>query len=212
MKKVTVISVHPDDETLGCGGTLFKHKACGDSINCIFVTSGNADQRKMIAALEACYGFDTTICLDLSEITLADMPLGSIIGPLSQALNRLRPEILYIPNRSDVHSDHRKVFEALMACTKAFRYPYIEQILMCEVISETDFAPALTENAFVPNVYVDISFHMQQKREAIAIFQSELMEEPYTRSLSAIEALSRYRGSQINALHAESFMLLKMIR
>lgn len=211
MKKICVIAVHPDDETLGCGGTLFKHKAKGDSINCIFVTSGNKLQQDMIDKLSKIYGFDNTICLDLPEIMLADIPLENIIAPLSKAIRDIEPEVMYVPNRSDAHSDHRAVFSALTACTKAFRYPFIKRILMCEVISETDFAPALVENYFCPNVFVDITDNLNQKERAIEIFKTELLETPYTRSYDAIKALSRYRGSQINVMYAECFMLIKSI-
>lgn len=211
MKKVLIISVHPDDETLGCGGTLLKHQAQGDAIHCVFVTSGNTQQKQLIPRLSDFYGFDSVQCLDLPEVVLSDMPLGELIAPLSDAIRRVEPEVLYIPNRSDVHSDHRVVFEALMACTKSFRYPFIKRILMCEVLSETDFAPALPENTFIPNVYVDISAFAERKKQAIALFASELMPAPMTRSWEAIEALATYRGSQINAHRAECFMLLKSI-
>lgn len=211
MKKVVVISVHPDDETLGCGGTLLKHKQNGDSVNCIFVTAGNEQQQVMIDKLSAFYQFESVYSLNLPEISLADLPLGDIIAPLSRAINSIEPEVLYIPNRSDAHSDHRAVFEALIACTKSFRHPFIKRILMCEVISETDFAPALQSEAFIPTVFVDISEVAEQKKEALKIFETELMEAPYTRSYRAIEALEIYRGSQINAHKAESFMLLKAI-
>ncbi len=211
MKKIAVIAVHPDDETLGCGGTLLKHKAQGDRINCIFVTSGNNKQRDMIPALATHYGFEQAITLDLPEIALGDMPLGQIIAPLSEALRSIEPDTLYIPNRSDAHSDHRRTFEALIACTKSFRYPFLRRVLMCEVISETDFAPAIASEAFVPNHWVDISDWVDAKRAAMRIFAEELLSEPKTRSLGAIEALERYRGSQINAWAAESFMILKSI-
>lgn len=211
MSKVAVISVHPDDETLGCGGTLLKHKNRGDSIHCIFVTSGNAQQQKIVSQLSDFYRFDTVVELHLPEIVLADLPLSELILPLKEVINRIEPEILYIPNRSDAHSDHRAVFEALIACTKPFRYPFIKRILMCEIISETDFSPALPERVFIPNVYVDISDFAEQKHEAIKLFASELMPAPYTRSWEAIEALEIYRGSQINVQRAESFMLLKSI-
>lgn len=211
MKKVVVISVHPDDETLGCGGTLLKHKFQGDSVHCIFVTSGNTQQQRMISQLSSFYQFASVQTLDLPEIALSDMPLGQLITPLKTAIQRIEPEVMYIPNRSDVHSDHRAVFEALMACTKSFRFPFIKRILMCEIISETDFAPALPENAFIPNVYVDISDFAEQKKKAIAVFASELMTSPMTRSWEAIEALETYRGSQINVHRAESFMLIKSI-
>ncbi|GHU19748.1 GlcNAc-PI de-N-acetylase [Spirochaetia bacterium] len=210
-KKILVIAVHPDDETLGCGGTLFKHKDSGDEIYCVYVTNGSKIQEPMISELSNVYGFKETMQLSFDEIKLADISLITIIEKLSSAINRIQPNYMYIPNRSDAHSDHRRVFEALIACTKTFRYPFIKRILMCEVISETDFVPALPENVFIPNVFVDISDFWEKKTKAIHIFESELLSAPFTRSINAIDALSRYRGSQINACYAEAFMLVKEV-
>lgn len=211
MKKILCVSVHPDDETLGCGGTLLKHKANGDAIYCVHITDGNEKQGGVIPLLTVFYGFYETYRLGLPEIKLTDISLSEIIGKLSAVIQQVKPDYLYIPNRSDAHSDHRIVFEALTACTKSFRYPFIKKVMMCEVISETDFSPALPENIFIPNVFVDISDFIERKHEILNIFESELLSSPYTRSIEAILALSKYRGSQINVNYAEAFMLLKEI-
>ena len=211
MKKILCIAVHPDDETLGCGGTLLKHKANGDEIYCVHVTNGNEKQESIICLLRELYGFKKIYQLGLPEIKLTDIPLSEIISKLSAIIQQVKPDYLYIPNTSDAHSDHRIVFEALTACTKSFRCPYIKKIMMCEVISETDFSPALPENVFIPNVFVNISDFIGRKHEILNVFESELLSSPYTRSIEAILALSKYRGSQINANYAEAFMLLKEI-
>lgn len=155
-KKVLVISVHPDDETLGCGGSILKHLGQGDEVHCVFITGGNIYQRQLIDNINALYGFTSIITLDFKELHLHEM-LNELIEALSKIVSIVQAQVLYIPNRSDAHSDHRAVFSAIMACSKNFRYPFIEQILMCEVISETDFAPILGENTFSPNYFIDIS-------------------------------------------------------
>lgn len=211
MKKILVISVHPDDETLGCGGTILKHIAENDEVNCVFVTSGNSSQIDTIPLLNKLYSFNEIVSLDLPENELQDLSLNILIPKFADIINRIKPEVLYIPNRSDVHSDHRAVFEALMACTKSFRFPFIEKVLMCEVISETDFAPPLIENVFAPNYFVDITKYLNKKLEILELFKSELLPYPQTRNLSTMKALNRYRGSQVNCEFAESYMLLKQI-
>jgi N-acetylglucosamine malate deacetylase 1 len=209
--KVLTISVHPDDETLGCGGSILKHKLNGDEVYCIYITNGNEFQAKAIQTINKMFNFDKSYQLGFPETTLDDISLNDIIPKLTTVINEIKPEVVYMPNRSDVHSDHRRTFEALMAVTKTFRYPYITKILMCEVISESDFAPALAENAFQPNVFVDISDFMAKKLEIMNVFESELLESPNTRSIDSITAYNRYRGSQINCMYAEAFMLLKEI-
>lgn len=209
MDSVLVISVHPDDETLGCGGTLLKHKAYGDAVSCMFVTEGNEHQAALIDSVCDAYDFDAAPRLKLPELELADLSLNDLIPPISKVINELKPTTVYLPNRSDAHSDHRRVAEAVMACTKSFRYPFINRLLMCEITSETDASFALTEYAFVPNAYSDITIFFEQKMEILKLFESELLPEPHLRSPTAIRALHRYRGSQVSVEYAEAFMLLR---
>lgn len=211
MKKVLVIAVHPDDETLGCGGSIFKHLDQGDDVGCVFVTCGNSDQAKIIDDVSNEYHFNYIEKLGLKETEIDDLSLNCLIPLFSDIFNEYKPDTLYVPNRSEIHSDHRKTFEAVASCIKSFRYPFIKKVLMCEVISETDFSPALIENTFIPNVFVDISDYWDRKLKILEKYHFELLNEPYTRSLSSIKALHRYRGSQISCKYAESFMLLKEI-
>ncbi len=96
---------------------------------------------------------------------------------------------------NDVHSDHRVAFEAVYSCTKSFRNSFIEAIYMMETLSETELAPAMQSTSFIPNVYVDITDYFNQKIEIMKLYETELMKEPYPRSLSSIEALAGVRGS-----------------
>lgn len=210
IRNILIVSVHPDDETLGCGGTILKHLANQDSVTIMLVTDGNKMQ--LNALINICNKYKIKLIrLGFPEIDLCEVKLSKIITSFSNVFNSEKPEILYLPNRSDVHSDHRKTFEASQACIKSFRYPYIKKVLMMEIISETDFSPALPENVFIPNVFVDISNYFDSKISMVEKFDSELLDSPYTRSLDSLTALNRYRGSQINAKYAESFMLIKEV-
>jgi len=211
MNNVLVIAVHPDDETLGCGGTILKHKRAGDRVACVFITAGNDEQRQTVDAVCKAFQFDVVEQLDKPEILLDDISLSELIPPLSDIFHRFKPSIVYLPNRSDTHSDHRRTWQAVTACIKTFRYPFVKRVLMCEVISETDFSPNVFENAFIPNVFVDVTDFHRQKMEILSLYKNELLPDPHTRSISAIEALSRYRGSQASVQYAEAFMLIKEI-
>ena len=211
MKKVLVISVHPDDETIGCGGTIFHHLAKGDEVYCAWITNGNKKQGTLIPEVEKAFSFKKTYKLEFPEITLNEIALKDIIDKISYVFNDSYANIIYLPNRCDPHSDHRKAFDACQACIKSFRYPFIEKVMMMEVISETDFAPMLPENIYMPHVYVDISKYFDMKINVLKIFQDEMLSSPLTRSFSSMKAFNRYRGSQINTEFAESFMLLKDI-
>ena len=207
--RILCLSTHPDDETLGCGGTLLKHAALGHEVACLFLTDGNREQALTIPLLEKMYGFAKVVRLGLAENTLDDLSLNDIIPPLADTLRQWQPEVVYVPNRSDVHSDHRRAFQGAQACLKAFRAPFVKKIMMMEAMSETDFVPPLHENLFIPNVFSDVTDVFEKKMKIIEVFSSELLPSPLTRSEDAIRAFHRYRGSQANVLYAETFMLIR---
>lgn len=218
MKRTLFIAVHPDDETLGASGTILKHKEKGDQIYWLILTKANQDitkhpnivetQSKYVNQVAQEYRFDGWKHLDFVTTTLDQYPLNDIINKISSYINEIKPSVVYYHHFADVHSDHRVASEAIASCTKNFRYPFIERILLFETLSETEFAPAIRNNAFVPNVFNDITPYLEKKLEVMKLFTTEVMEEPYPRALSTIKALARYRGSRIGVEYAEAFMLL----
>jgi N-acetylglucosamine malate deacetylase 1 len=221
MKNVIVISAHPDDETLGAGGTLLKHKENGDEIYWLILTnifenqgfSKNRIQIRQdeIEKVAKSFGFKQVFKLDYPTMTLSSSSLNKLIPEISKIFMEVKPEIIYSINRSDAHSDHRYLSDAVMACTKSFRYPFIKKVLMYECISETEFAPAFFEKVFIPNYFVDITEYMDKKIEIMRIFESELGEPPFPRSEENIKALARFRGSSVGCHFAEAFQVVKII-
>ena len=221
MKNVIVISAHPDDETLGVGGTILKHVANGDNVYWLIVTNVFENQgfskervesrQEEIREVEKLLGICKTFLLNYPTMTLSSSSLIKMVPDISSIFSEVQPEIIYTLNRSDAHSDHRVIFDAVMACTKSFRYPFIKQILMYECISETEFAPALAEKAFLPNYFVDITDYLDKKNEIMKVFESEIAEHPFPRSLENIKALAHFRGASVGVKYAEAFQLLKYI-
>lgn len=221
MKTVVVVSAHPDDETLGAGGTMLRHKAKGDKVIWLIITNVFENQgfsKEKIAERQAeivevanRFKVDATVKLDYPTGSLTSETLMTLIPDISKVFNEYKPEVVYTMNRSDAHSDHRVIFDAVAACSKSFRYPFIKQVLMYECISETEFAPALPEKVFIPNYFVDISDYMEEKLEIMKIFASEIGEHPFPRSLDNIRALAHFRGAMIGAQYAEAYQLVKYI-
>jgi LmbE family N-acetylglucosaminyl deacetylase len=221
MAKVLVVAAHPDDETLGAGGTILKHKQNGDEVFWLIVTSvseahGFSSERvrsrqEEIQKVAEAFDFNDVFKLDYPTAQLTDTELNEIIPRISTIFLEVKPEIIYVMNRSDAHSDHRVTFDAVMACTKSFRYPFVQKVLMYECISETEFAPILPEKVFQPNYYIDITTHFKRKLEIMQIFESELGEHPFPRSLRNIEALAVFRGASAGIEYAEAFQLIKFI-
>ena len=217
MNKVLIIAVHPDDETLGCGGTLLKHKANNDEIHWLICTETNnknsfySTREEEIKKVSKAYNFNSTTNLKLKTMQVDEYSMSDLIGKISKVINDVKPNIIYLPFKGDVHSDHRKIFEASYSCTKSFRYPFIKKIYMIETLSETEFAPSTKEDSFVPNIFVDISDFMDKKLEIIKIFESEIDEHPFPRSEKNLKALAILRGATAGCEYAESFVLLKEI-
>lgn len=220
-KNIVIISAHPDDEILGAGGTLLKHKEKGDHIYWIITTniyekdgfSGDrvTSRQNEIEKVASSLGVVKIFKLPYSTMTLSSSSLISMIPEISKIFSEVEPEIIYCLNRSDAHSDHRVTFNAVMACTKSFRYPYIKQVLMYECLSETEFAPNLPEKSFLPNYFVDISNYLEEKLELMKIYDSEIGEHPFPRSLRNIEALAVFRGATAGVEYAEAFQSILSI-
>ena len=221
MKKIMVVSAHPDDEILGCGGTLIKHRESGDKIDWLITTTMKEShgflekkiesRKNEIDKISKKLNIHKTYILDYPTMHLSDECLISMISKISDIFIESRPETIYLVNRSDAHSDHLITFKAVIACTKSFRYSFIKKVLMYECISETEFAPALIENQFIPNYFVDISQYLKEKLELMSIYKSEVGKHPFPRSLKNIKALSTFRGASVGVEYAEAFQLLKWI-
>lgn len=218
---VLVVAVHPDDETLGCGGTLLKHKANGDAVHWLIVTSikerhGFAAsaveaRRQEIEAVSSMYGFDGVHDLDFPTMQLDEIPFSRLIGSISDVFGHVEPNIVYLPFKSDVHTDHQIAFKAAYSCTKTFRCPSIKKIVMMETLSETEFAPSTKEDSFTPNMFVDVTDFIDRKIEIMNIYKNEIGSHPFPRSERNIRSLATFRGATAGCEYAESFMMLKEI-
>ena len=220
-KNILIVAPHADDETLGCGGTILKLLAKGYSVHWLLVTGMSSlsgykiesiDKRSdEIAKVTASYGFTSVTELGFPPAQLETLPKGDIIQAISSVICDIQPEQIFTAYRNDAHSDHEIVYDAVMAATKSFRYPFVKRVLAYETISETDFATKPEDGGFKPNVFIDIEPYIEMKLEILKIFESEIGIFPFPRSLEALNALAMLRGVQCNAKAAEAFMLIKGI-
>ena len=221
MKCVVVVSPHPDDETLGCGGTLLKHRQEGDVVHWVIMTemkeelgyskSDLVTRKKEIEKVTNLYEFKTVTNFEFPTTQMDRHPLSEIIGKLNGTFSKLKPEILYVPFGSDVHTDHQITFQAISSATKSFRHPYIKRILSYEVLSETEFNLDPSNSSFKPTVFIDIMNTLEKKLKIMDLYRSEIDFSPFPRSREAIRALAIFRGSTAGVQYAESFILLKEI-
>jgi len=218
---VLIIATHPDDETLGVGGTILRHKNNSDELYWLIITNIKdetiwgekkiQERQKEIKSVASKYSFKNTITLNHETTQLDKIPTAELIKEISDIISDIQPNIIYLNNRSDIHSDHRVSFNAIISATKTFNHPYISKILMYETISETESSAALQENAFVPNCFVDITDYLDKKIDIMKIYSAEIKEHPFPRSEKNIRALATFRGAQCGVEYAEAFMILKDI-
>ena len=219
--RVLIVSVHPDDETVGCGGTILKHQDAGDSLFWLIITQAyepnwpaETIQRKAdeVAAVAQAYQFEKVYKLGLHTTRLDTLPQIEVMAGIREVAREVKPNWVYLVNRSDIHSDHRVVFEATMAVFKPFFREFgVTRILCYECLSSTDAVPALPERVFIPNAFSDITPYIEQKIEIMKLYETEAQRDPLPRGPSAIRALARYRGATIGVKYAEAFMLIREV-
>jgi LmbE family N-acetylglucosaminyl deacetylase len=217
-ERVLVVAPHPDDETLGCGGTLLRMAEDGAQSAWLIVTrmseeDGFAPQRVRgrdaeIDKVSSLLGFSEVFRLSLPTRQLDAIPMAELIQKFAEVFKAFKPEHVFLPHRSDVHSDHRVVFDAGAACAKWFRYPSVRRLLSYETISETDFCLDMRAQ-FQPNVFIDISRYLERKLEILATYESEVAPFPFPRSIEAVRALAAVRGAASGFAAAEAFQLLR---
>ena len=217
MKKILVIAPHPDDETIGCGGTILKHIKAGDKVSCIFVTKLKKNNKwseklvkkkeKEIDRIKKIYKFSFFKRLDFLPTELDKVPFKKLVTEFTKLFSLIKPEVIYIPYINDVHTDHKIVSKAATSSAKWFRSSSIKQINMYETLSETNFN-FVEKKVFQPNLFIDISKFLEKKIKICSCYKTEFGKHPFPRSKESIKALAILRGSQSGYKAAESFKVV----
>ena len=219
--KVLVFAPHPDDEVLGVGGTIAKRSQEGDEVFVCVVTKGTEPLfrekavlkiQEQCRAADAFLGVKETLFLDLPAVMLETVPRYELNDRISSVINKIRPDEVYIPHRGDMQIDHKMVVDACMVALRPKYDHVVKRIYAYETLSETGWDIPNTVNEFVPTVYEDISETLEKKIKAMQEFKSQLMEFPAARSVEAITALARFRGSTAGLRAAEAFSLIREIK
>lgn len=224
---VLVIAPHADDEVLGCGGTIARHVAEGDDVYVCVVTTGRPpvfDDTEAAAKgwphihydeavkSHGILGIKRSFWLGFPAAALEMVPRYELNGKMQETVDGLEPEVVYIPHFGDMQRDHALVSEAAMVAVRPKNRHTVRYVYSYETLSETEWNIPHARNTFLPNVYIDISGFLEKKIEAMSCYKSQLAEYPGARSLEAVEALARYRGSTGGWGAAEAFMLIREYR
>ena len=210
-ENILIVSPHPDDETLGCGGTIFRHVKEKHSVSWIIMTKMTPDKypskiinnrKSEIDKVAKKYSFKNVFNMDYKTSELENYKLSDIIDNLSKIINKIRPSTLYLPFPYDIHTDHKITFDSFNPFTKSFRYNLIKKIRIYETLSESEqsFFPS---PKFNPNLFINVENFLMKKIDVMKIYKSELNNHPFPRSLDAIKFLAKYRGIQSNFKYAD---------
>jgi LmbE family N-acetylglucosaminyl deacetylase len=222
MNTVLVVAAHTDDEALGCGGTIARHVAEGDTVFAVFLADGvsarqQADHDDMTERNTAAeharkiLGISGNFYLGLPDNCLDSLPLIEVIRRLEPIVRDLQPNIVYTHHHGDLNVDHRVAHQAALTACRPMPGGSVREIYSFEVMSSSDWATPFAA-PFLSTHYVDISGHLESKLEALKAYQLEMRNAPHSRSMEHMESLARHRGYTVGVEAAESFMTVRTIR
>ena len=224
---VLVVAAHPDDEVLGCGGTIARHADAGDQVRVLIVAEGATSRQQQrdrnqasdeLSALSqaaqkagAILGANGVELLDLPDNRLDSLDRLDLIKQIEERISRHQPQVVCVHHAGDVNIDHRRLHEAVVTACRPTPGQPVRRLLSFEVASSTEWQPPGSAPAFEPNWFVDISAQWLRKREALEAYASEMRSWPHARSIQAVEHLARWRGAQVGVEAAEAFCLLRQL-
>ena len=224
---VLVVAAHPDDEVLGCGGTIARHACNGDHVQVLIVAEGATsrylqhDRHQVDEELSALarsaqkagsiLGADSVELLNFPDNRLDSVDRLDLIKVVEDRINQFQPQLVYVHHVGDVNVDHRRLHEAVVTACRPTPHHPVRRLLSFEVVSSSEWQPPGSAPLFQPNWFVDISEQWQLKYEALRAYASEMRPWPHARSLEAVEHLARWRGAQVGVEAAEAFSLLRQL-
>ena len=220
-KTVLVVAAHTDDEALGCGGTIARQVSKGDAVFAVFLADGvtsrpdatreELEQRNSAAAkAHEILGIKKAYMLGFPDNRMDSIPLLDIVQKLECVLDEVKPQVIYTHHCGDLNVDHRITHQAVLTACRPVPGASVKEIYAFEVLSATEWnSPGL--NPFIPNVFIDISAHLDIKMKALAAYELEMRGEPHARSLVNARRLADFRGNCVGVSAAEGLSLVRLI-
>lgn len=219
MERILVVAAHPDDEVLGCGGTLARHAGNGDTVDVLFLADGVGARegsldmeivsRRVFAGTAAdALGINQPRFLKFPDQRLDTLALLDVVQAIETVMAEVDPTTVYTHHGGDLNLDHRITHDATLTACRPLPGRALSRVLAFEVPSSTEWSPRET---FRPTHFVDVSETLDAKRAALACYEAEMRPAPHPRSAEAIAALGTWRGASAGLDHAEAFEVLRQI-
>jgi N-acetylglucosamine malate deacetylase 1 len=220
MSNILVICAHPDDESLGLGGTIAFHASQGDNIHILMFATGQygrdeskkgvSERQKQGEKAFKILGVKNFQFLNYDDQKLDLVPLTELTKAIEKRIKKWKPKIIYTHFWGDVNQDHRRIYEATLIASKPRLDSSIKQVICYETPSSTDVTYG--SNVFIPNYFVDIKKFIKKKNKAIIQYKNEIHSFPHARSIEAINNRAKFWGSVMNLEYAEAFVKIREIQ
>jgi LmbE family N-acetylglucosaminyl deacetylase len=220
MVDILIVAPHPDDEVLGCGGSIARWASAGHAVHVVVLSRGIpelfpdefiAAGRAELAAAGEVLGVASVTYLDFPAPKLDTVPIYQLASKIRDIVVRLKPQTVCCPHQADLHGDHQAAFWASLVATRPNGGYHVPRVLCYETPSETEWASPFAGQEFVPTVFIDISAYLQKKLDAAACYKSQMKDFPQSRSIRAVESLARWRGATVGLNAAEAFALVREV-
>jgi LmbE family N-acetylglucosaminyl deacetylase len=215
IKRVLVIASHPDDEILGCGGTLKKLINDGFEVITVITAKGRKEEehcmQEFMTLANKHLGIKEVIFLQYPNLKLETYPLHDIVKEFETIIEEKQPDIIFTHHYGDLNRDHQVTFQAVLTATRPMPLKKAIELICFETVSSSEWNGFLSENTFKPNYFVDITDTIDSKIEALQIYDIEMRPFPHPRSYKGIKSLSHVRGMTIGVKYAEAFEIIRRI-
>ena len=207
-----MVAAHPDDEILGCGGTLLRHARNGDQIFVCVVTAAHSGtwpeeyiERKVTESkkVDQILGTKKRFFCNFPTVKLNTIPTGEFNSKISKVIDEVNPDIVYTHYENDINKDHQLVYEAVMVGTRPIKRKI--KVRCFETLSASEW----NNKPFSPNMYIDVGEFIEKKVQLFRIYESEVMDHPHPRSPEGIRILAAKRGMDVCSHYAEAFIVVR---
>tara|TARA_A100001388_G_scaffold192408_1_gene144919 strand:- start:112 stop:786 length:675 start_codon:yes stop_codon:yes gene_type:complete len=218
-QNVVIIAPHPDDETLGMGGSI-KRLTMNKVKVSILIVSGHlpplykkkdfdqtlSESKKVFKHL----GVSDYEFLKIPATKVSDLPVAELNKKISKFITYRCPDTVFIPF-PDRHIDHRVIFDSSIVACRPVNKKFPKNVFLYETLSETHWNVPFVEPSFNPTVFINISKTLKDKITALKLYKSQINANTPSRSTKAVESLAKFRGSQNGCEYAESFQVVRMV-
>lgn len=216
--QILVVAAHQDDEVLGCGGTIAQLIKRGNNVSVFHFVSGYASRdveiagpsgASMCARAASVLGISRVFSHDFPDQKLDTVPFLVLVKALEVVKEQVKPDVIFTHYGKDLNLDHRIAFEAVLTATRPKGAETVKRICSFEIPSSTEWAYPLS---FSPNVFFDISQTIDQKKEAMRCYETEIPPFPHPRSEHALDILAQRWGMSVGLEYAEAFQLIRDVQ